>query len=124
MPITPLITGNNNNAGGAANGQNSNWWREFNFSRKDRGESQRLRNLGNQVYQKNKLSEALDYYTQSICHAPHPPPPNSFLLHHANGGGSDEEGFSHEELALGFANRSAVLFQVRPRILAKADFFS
>ncbi len=95
-------------------------WRDFNFSHKDRAESQRLRNLGNQVYQKNKLPEALEYYSQSICYAPHPPPPNSFLLH---GGGmmgmqneADDGGFTHEELALGYANRSAVLFQVRSSI--------
>ncbi len=73
-----------------------------------------------QVYQKNKLSDALEYYSQSICYAPHPPPPNSFLLHSGGlmgvGGQAElgEDGnFTHEELALGFANRSAVLFQVR-----------
>ena len=42
-------------------------WKDFNFSPKDRSESQKLRNLGNQVYQKNRLSEALEYYSQSIC---------------------------------------------------------
>ena len=56
-------------------------WKDFNFSPKDRVESQRMRNLGNQVYQKNKLSEALEFYTKSICFAPHPPPPKSFVLH-------------------------------------------
>jgi hypothetical protein len=56
-------------------------WKDFNFSPKDRVESQRMRNLGNQVYQKNKLSEALEFYTKSICYAPHPPPPKSFVLH-------------------------------------------
>ena len=30
----------------------------------DRSESQKLRNLGNQVYQKNRLPEALEYYSQ------------------------------------------------------------
>ena len=29
-----------------------------------RSESQKLRNLGNQVYQKNRLPEALEYYSQ------------------------------------------------------------
>ena len=48
------------------------WWKDYNFVQKERGESQRLRNLGNQVYQKNKLNEALEYYNQSICLAPHP----------------------------------------------------
>jgi len=42
------------------------WWKDYNFMQKDRAESQRLRNLGNQVYQKNKLQEALDYYNQ-VC---------------------------------------------------------
>ena len=56
-------------------------WKDFNFSPKDRVESQRTRNLGNQVYQKNKLNEALEFYTKSICFAPHPPPPKSFVLH-------------------------------------------
>ena len=46
-----------------------------------RSESQKLRNLGNQVYQKNRLSEALEYYSQSICLAPHPLPPNTYLNH-------------------------------------------
>ena len=46
-----------------------------------RSESQKLRNLGNQVYQKNRLSEALEYYSQSICLAPHPLPPNTYLTH-------------------------------------------
>ena len=43
------------------------WWKDYNFVQKDRSDSQKLRNLGNQVYQKNKLYEALDYYNQSIC---------------------------------------------------------
>ena len=85
------------------------WWKDYNFVQKDRTESQRLRNLGNQVYQKNKLHEALDFYNQSICLAPHPPPPNAFLMHPVE---PHDEGFTHEELALGYANRSAVLFQV------------
>ena len=56
-------------------------WKDFNFPVKDRVDSQRLRNQGNQVYQKNKLVEALELYTQSICLAPHPPPsPNTFVF--------------------------------------------
>ena len=132
----------------ATNGTLASWgnWRDFNFKHKDKAESQRLRNLGNQVcigigekgvvtsflnhqhyylfqvYQKNKLTDALEYYSQSICYAPHPPPPNSFLLHGANNGGPDAGGgedgtFTHEELALGFANRSAVLFQASDTFL-------
>ena len=31
-------------------------WKDFNFSPKDRSESQKLRNLGNQVYQKNSAT--------------------------------------------------------------------
>ena len=54
-------------------------WKDYNFSPKDRSESQKLRNLGNQVYQKNKLTEALEFYSQSICLAPHPLPPNTYL---------------------------------------------
>jgi hypothetical protein len=42
--------------------------------------------------------------------APHPPPPNAFLMHTVE---PHDEGFTHEELSLGYANRSAVLFQVR-----------
>ena len=68
-----------------------------------------------QVYQKNKLPEALDYYNQSILLAPHPPPPNMFMMPGIHEQPS-EEGFPHEELALGFANRSAVLFQVLGRL--------
>eukprot|EP00095_Tigriopus_kingsejongensis_P007491 maker-scaffold580_size130538-snap-gene-0.31 protein:Tk07491 transcript:maker-scaffold580_size130538-snap-gene-0.31-mRNA-1 annotation:"set and mynd domain-containing protein 4-like" len=105
----------NNGHSGTPN--NAGWWREFNFKHKDRAESQRLRNLGNQVYQKNRLSEALEYYTQSISAAPHPPPPNSFLLH----GTEAEDTFSHEELALGYANRSAVLFQMKEYDLCIRD---
>ncbi len=96
------------------------WWKDYNFAQKDRSESQRLRNLGNQVYQKNKLNEALDFYNQSICLAPHPPPPNSFLMHPADPG-VHEDGFTHEELALGYANRSAVLFQLKEYELCIRD---
>ena len=117
---------------GTAFSSNLQWgnWRDFNFMHKDRAESQRLRNLGNQVYQKNKLTEALEYYSQSICYAPHPPPPNSFLLHPGginpanggeNGGNDDGSGFTHEELALGYANRSAVLFQMKEYDLCIRD---
>jgi hypothetical protein len=63
------------------------------------------------VYQKNKLPEALDFYNQSILLAPHPPPPNMFMMP-AIHEQPQEEVFPHEELALGYANRSAVLFQV------------
>jgi tetratricopeptide (TPR) repeat protein len=93
------------------------WWKDYNFVQKDRTESQRLRNLGNQVYQKNKLHEALDSYNQSICLAPHPPPPNAFLMHPVES--HDEE--THEELALGYANRSAVLFQLKEYELCIRD---
>ena len=54
----------------------------------DRQESQKLRNLGNQVYQKNRLTEALEYYSQSICLAPHPLPPNTYISHPQVGGTS------------------------------------
>jgi hypothetical protein len=63
------------------------------------------------VYQKNKLAEALDYYNQSVLLAPHPPPPNMFMMAGIHEQ-PQEDGFPHEELALGYANRSAVLFQV------------
>ena len=96
---------------------NSVHWKDFNFSPKDRSESQKLRNLGNQVYQKNRLSEALEYYSQSICLAPHPLPPNTYLSHPQD----QEETFSYEELALGYANRSAVLFQMKEYELCIRD---
>ena len=92
-------------------------WKDFNFSPKDRSESQKLRNLGNQVYQKNRLSEALEYYSGSICLAPHPLPPNTYLTHPQD----QEETFSYEELALGYANRSAVLFQMKEYELCIRD---
>jgi len=94
------------------------WWKDYNFVQKDRSDSQKLRNLGNQVYQKNKLYEALDYYNQSICLAPHPPPPNAFLMHTVE---PHDEGFTHEELSLGYANRSAVLFQLKEYELCIRD---
>jgi len=102
-------------------------WKDFNFPVKDRVDSQRLRNQGNQVYQKNKLVEALELYTQSICLAPHPPPsPNTFVFQNMpGGGGSDHDdlggGHQYEELALGFANRSAVLFQLKEYELCIRD---
>merc|ERR1719221_277265 len=92
-------------------------WRDFNYSPKDRSESQKLRNLGNQVYQKNRLPEALEYYSQSICLAPHPLPPNTYLNHPQE----QEDTFSYEELALGYANRSAVLFQMKEYQLCIRD---
>jgi len=92
-------------------------WKDFNYSPKDRSESQKLRNLGNQVYQKNRLSEALEYYSQSICLAPHPLPPNTYLNHPQE----QEDTISYEELALGYANRSAVLFQMKEYELCIRD---
>ena len=82
-----------------------------------------------QVYQKNKLVDALELYTQSICLAPHPPPsPNTFVFQNmaGGGGGSDHDdggmgGHQYEELALGFANRSAVLFQLKEYELCIRD---
>ena len=74
------------------------------------------------MYQKNRLQEALDLYTQSICLAPHPPPPHSFVFQ--NIGGDHEDGIGghqHEELALGYANRSAVLFQMKEYELCIRD---
>jgi len=92
-------------------------WKDYNFSPKDRAESQRLRNLGNQVYQKNRLTEALEYYSQSVCLAPHPLPPNTYISHPQD----QEDTFSYEELALGYANRSAVLFQMKEYELCIRD---
>jgi len=92
-------------------------WKDFNFTPKDRAESQKLRTLGNQVYQKNRLSEALEYYSQSICLAPHPLPPNTYL----NPPHEQEDTLSYEELALGYANRSAVLFQMKEYELCIRD---
>ncbi len=104
-------------------------WGDFNFSRKDRQESQKLRTQGNQVYQKNKLSDALEFYTRSILEAPHPPPPNSFLLqqdivaivNNTAGHDANNADNNHEELALGYANRSAVLFQMKEYELCIRD---
>lgn len=96
---------------------NNTLWKDFNFSPKDRSESQKLRNLGNQVYQKNRLSEALEHYSQSICLAPHPLPPNTYLNHPQD----QEETYTYEELALGYANRSAVLFQMKEYELCIRD---
>ncbi len=96
------------------NGLSIKFRKDFNFAQKDRAESQELRNLGNQEYQKNKLQEALDYYNQSICLAPHPPPPNAQAE-----AGHDEGRF--EELALGFANRSEVLFRLKEYELCIRD---
>jgi len=92
-------------------------WKDLNYSSKDRAESQRLRNLGNQVYQKNKLTEALEYYSQSICLAPHPLPPNTYISHAQD----LDDNFTYEELALGYANRSAVLFQMKEYDLCIKD---
>jgi len=92
-------------------------WKDFNFTAKDRQESQKLRNLGNQVYQKNRLNEALEYYSQSICLAPHPLPPNIFINHSQD----MDDSYTYEELALGYANRSAVLFQLKEYELCIRD---
>jgi len=92
-------------------------WKDFNFTPKDRQESQKLRNLGNQVYQKNRLNEALEHYSQSICLAPHPLPPNTYINHSQE----MEDNYSYEELALGYANRSAVLFQMKEYELCIRD---
>ena len=74
-------------------------WKDFNFPVKDRVDSQRLRNQGNQVYQKNKLVEALELYTQSICLAPHPPPsPNTFVFQVNNNTAGNEDSFNTQVL--------------------------
>ncbi|XP_023333559.1 SET and MYND domain-containing protein 4 [Eurytemora carolleeae] len=92
-------------------------WKDFNFTSKDRQESQKLRNLGNQVYQKNRLNEALEHYSMSICLAPHPLPPNTYINHSQD----MEDNYTYEELALGYANRSAVLFQMKEYELCIRD---
>ena len=96
-----------------------------NYAAKDVKDSQKCRNLGNQLYQKNKLAEALEKYSESISAAPHPPPPHSYLFNQdaPNNGndGTNGNGESYEELSLGYANRSAVLFQLKEYELCIRD---
>lgn len=61
-------------------------------SRKDNQISNKNREIGNKEYSKKKLSNALEYYNRAIAYADH------------NG--------TTECLALGYANRSAVLFEL------------
>ena len=63
------------------------------FNPKLAAESNRLRNEGNKLYQKDRYLEALEVYTYSILNAP--------VESHGN------------ELPLALANRSAVLFKLR-----------
>lgn len=61
-------------------------------SRKDNQISNKNREIGNKEYGKKKLSNALEYYNRAIAYADHNEPT--------------------ECLALGYANRSAVLFEL------------
>lgn len=58
-----------------------------------------LRNLGNESYRLSRLSDALNFYSESIANAP----------------------IDSEELALAFGNRSAVLFRLRKYELCLLD---
>ncbi|XP_068215695.1 SET and MYND domain-containing protein 4-like [Palaemon carinicauda] len=84
-------------------------------SRKSKSESERLRGEGNKAFQKKNLSEALKHYNLSILVAPHPPLDcegeiiNSPAVE--NGEVTDEN--NYEALPLGYANRSAVLFELK-----------
>ncbi|XP_066945763.1 SET and MYND domain-containing protein 4-like [Macrobrachium rosenbergii] len=84
-------------------------------SRKSKSESEQLRGDGNKAYQKKNLSGALKLYNLSILAAPHPPldcegeKTDSHSVE--NGDVADEN--DYEALPLAYANRSAVLFELK-----------
>lgn len=94
---------------------------------KSDAESERLRMEGNAFYKKRLLEKALMLYNESIMHAPHPPhvfgtkeKPQEIdegQVISTSGSqvyfGSDTSDVVYEPLALGFANRSAVLFELK-----------
>lgn len=80
---------------------------------KSEADAQRLRSDGNEYYQKNMLTKALEYYNLSIMVAPHPP----VHLGSSPQAESDEaedqpSSEKYTTLSYGYANRSAVLFRL------------
>ncbi|KAG0728945.1 SET and MYND domain-containing protein 4 [Chionoecetes opilio] len=95
-------------------------------AQKSEAKAEKLRSEGNRCYQKKLLARALDLYNQSIIYAQHPQiiiekQPNvtgnereEDLIYECQSKGcrvSDNEQ-SHRSLALSYANRSAVLFEL------------
>lgn len=71
------------------------------ISRKGAAEAEKFRNEGNRLYRERKLEQALLAYNYSILAAPHPCLAEAtFPTEH------------YESLALGYANRSAVLYEM------------
>eukprot|EP00096_Caligus_rogercresseyi_P012609 TRINITY_DN5339_c0_g1_i1.p1 TRINITY_DN5339_c0_g1~~TRINITY_DN5339_c0_g1_i1.p1 ORF type:complete len:721 (-),score=210.74 TRINITY_DN5339_c0_g1_i1:943-3105(-) len=90
---------------------------ELHYQGKDRAESVKARNAGNAAYKVNQIEGALELYCKSICYAPHPNPTISIPSQQDDGGSENH----FEELSLGYANRSAVLFQMKEYELCVRD---
>ncbi|XP_066976668.1 SET and MYND domain-containing protein 4-like [Macrobrachium rosenbergii] len=82
------------------------------ISRKGAVEAEKFRNEGNRFYREKKLDKALLAYNYSILAAPHPPVVD---------GSSNVVGNEYEVLALGYANRSALLYETDQYESALAD---
>ncbi|XP_068230591.1 SET and MYND domain-containing protein 4-like [Palaemon carinicauda] len=82
------------------------------ISRKGAVEAEKFRNEGNRFYREKKLDKALLAYNYSILAAPHPP---------MVGGSYNVKGDEYEVLALGYANRSALLYETGQYESAMAD---
>ncbi|KAG7163862.1 SET and MYND domain-containing protein 4-like [Homarus americanus] len=82
------------------------------ISRKGATESEKFRNEGNRLYRERKLEQALLAYNYSILAAPHPPVGESV---------PEEPAPEQESLALAYANRSAVLYEMGQFEAALAD---
>ncbi|KAK7074879.1 hypothetical protein SK128_020692 [Halocaridina rubra] len=75
---------------------------DLRINRKGAVEADKFRTEGNRFYQEKKLDKALLAYNYSILAAPHPPvTDNNIIL----------KGDEYEALALGYANRSAMLYE-------------
>lgn len=82
------------------------------ISRKGATEAEKFRNEGNRLYKEKKLEKALLAYNYSILAAPHPPMID---------GAFAATGEEYEVLALGYANRSALLYETGQHEAALAD---
>lgn len=97
---------------------------------KSEPKAEKLRTEGNKFYQKKLLDRALDLYNQSIMFAPHPEikiekqqienistasnqkPEDVISEGESNGSSTNRNEENHRSLALGYGNRSAVLFEL------------
>ncbi|CAL4112866.1 unnamed protein product, partial [Meganyctiphanes norvegica] len=91
---------------------------------KSKAHSENLRKQGNKFYQKKNFQQALDEYNKSIIVAPHPVITKGEYSAELPEVLEDLDMVMYKELALGYANRSAVLYELKQYKKSIADIDS